>query len=94
MVCVVLVYEVCGLRDPTMANCPPTHGVTPSVALQEWFLERYHPTVIDQKKQDKLKWAAKEAAVFAQQLLANPTTAIASAALEPISEVRRDCDAE
>lgn len=51
-------------------------------------MERYHPKMIETKKYDKIKWTAKESAVFAQQLRANPVAFIASAALEPISEVR------
>lgn len=58
------------------------------VTFQEWFLERYHPKMVEQKKKDMAKWAETEAATFAQELRANPATFTASAALEPISEVR------
>lgn len=51
-------------------------------------MERYHPKIIEKKKQDKMIWMTKESAVFAQQLRGNPAAFIASAALEPISEVR------
>lgn len=57
------------------------------VRLQEWFMQRYHPKVVEQKKEEKAEWVASEAAVFAQQLHAEPVPFIASAALEPISEV-------
>lgn len=55
--------------------------------FQEWLLERYHPKMIQQKKEDKIKWVAQESAAFALQLRANPVAFIASAALDPISEV-------
>ena len=55
--------------------------------FQEWLLERYHPKMVQQKKEDKIKWVAQESAVFAEQLRANPVAFIASAALDPISEV-------
>lgn len=43
--------------------------------------------MVQQKNEDKVKWVAQESADFAQQLRANPVAFIASAALEPISEV-------
>lgn len=67
----------------------PSHSESQHIArrFQEWLLERYHPKMVQQKKEDKIKWVAQESAVFAEQLRANPVAFIASAALDPISEV-------
>lgn len=43
--------------------------------------------MVEQRKEDKMKWVAQESTSFAEQLRANPVAFIASAALEPISEV-------
>lgn len=55
--------------------------------FQEWFLERYHPKTEESKRDTKLKWVDQESAVFGKQLRANPRQFIASASLDPISEV-------
>lgn len=55
--------------------------------FQEWFLERYHPKTEESKKYTKLEWVDQESAVFGKQLRANPRQFIASASLDPISEV-------
>ncbi len=54
---------------------------------QEWFLERYHPKTEESKRYTKIKWVDSESAEFAKQLRANPRQFIASASLDPISEV-------
>ena len=57
--------------------------------FQEWFLERYHPKTEESKRSTKLKWIDQESVVFGKQLRANPRQFIASASLDPISEVNR-----
>lgn len=54
---------------------------------QEWFLERYHPKTEESKRYTKIKWVDSESAEFSKQLRANPRQFIASASLDPISEV-------
>ena len=54
---------------------------------QEWFLERYDPKTEESKRYTKLKWVDSESSEFAKQLRANPRQFIASASLDPISEV-------
>lgn len=58
---------------------------------QEWFLERYHPKKAESTRYAKMKWVDKESAVFGEQLRANPRLFIASASLDPISEVCASC---
>lgn len=60
---------------------------SPFFIFQEWFLERYHPKTEESKRYTKLKWIDQESAVFGKQLRANPRQFIASASLDPISEV-------
>lgn len=57
------------------------------VVDQEWFLERYHPKNEESTRNAKVKWIESELAVFAKQLRTNPRQFIASASLDPISEV-------
>lgn len=57
---------------------------------QEWFLERYHPKNEESTRNTKVKWIDSELAVFAKQLRTNPRQFIASASLDPISEVCRE----
>lgn len=61
------------------------------VTDQEWFLERYHPENAKVMRETKIKWTESESAVFGEQLRANPGPFIASASLDPISEVCKFC---
>lgn len=54
---------------------------------QEWFLERYHPKNEESTRHANLKWIDSELAVFGKQLRTNPRQFIASASLDPVSEV-------
>lgn len=57
------------------------------VVDQEWFLERYHPKNAEATRLAKVNWIDSELAVFGKQLRTDPRQFVASASLDPISEV-------